>query len=107
MKAAIIAGCAVLFLATGAAHAQWTEADGKDTIFIAWKSVRCDGIKLTLWKPYNLKEKKNLNFWRITANPPNAPVAHLKGKITIGEVDAFPDVFIDGERCLDDNPKGN
>ena len=103
----LLTGVAALFLATGTAHAQWTEADGKDTIFMAWKGVTCNGIRLTLWKPYNLTEQKHLNFWRITANPPDTPIAHLKGKITIGEVDMFPDVFLNGERCMDDNPKGN
>src|SRR5262249_20724144 len=103
----LLTAIAALLLATGTAQAQWTEADGKDTIFIAWKNVTCDGIKLTLWKPYNTKEKKSLHFWRITANPPETPITHMKGKITIGDVDAFPDVFLNGERCLDDNPKAN
>jgi hypothetical protein len=76
-------------------------------IFMAWKGVTCNGIRLTLWKPYNLKGQKHLNFWRITANPPDTPIAHLKGKITIGEVDVFPDLFLNGERCMDDNPKRN
>jgi hypothetical protein len=101
MKKLLLTSIAALFLATGAAHAQWTEADGKGVIFLAWKGVKCNGVKLTMWRPYNTEEQKFLDFWRFTSEAP------IKGKITIGNVDAFPDVFLDGERCMDDNPKGN
>jgi hypothetical protein len=92
----------VIFLAVTTAHAQypWTEADGKDVVFFAWKRVTCkDGVKYTMWQPYNTAEKRWLPFRRITPKP--------EGKMTVGEVDAFPDIFLDGERCMDDNPKGN
>jgi hypothetical protein len=101
MKKRFLISIAALLLATGIAHAQWTEADGKDVIFFAWKGVTCNGVKLTMWRPYNTKEQKFLTFWRLI---PEAPV---KGKVTVGDVDIFPDVFLDGERCMDDNPKGN
>jgi hypothetical protein len=92
----------VIFLAVTTAHAQypWTEADGKDVVFFAWKRVTCkDGVKYTMWQPYNTAEKRWLPFRRITPKP--------EGKMTVGEVDGFPDIFLDEERCMDDNPKGN
>jgi len=88
-------------LAIGPAQAAgnpWTEADGKDRIFLAWKRVKCGDTHYTVWIPYDLVLKKQLDFLRIVADG-----EHHGGKLAMrGE-----DVFLNDERCLDDVAKGN
>jgi hypothetical protein len=99
MKPFLLATAFVLTLSTAAHTASpWTEADGEDTIFIAWKGVTCGAVKYTVWLPYNLAAKKTLDFYRITPTS-DTPIT---GKITM----AGEDVFLNGERCMDDVAKG-
>jgi hypothetical protein len=55
-------------MATSAVHAAspWTEADGENTIFFAWKNVTCGTVRYTVWIPYDLAAKKSLDFYRVT-----------------------------------------
>jgi hypothetical protein len=64
----LLAGIAALLMATSAVHAAspWTEADGENTIFFAWKNVTCGTVRYTVWIPYDLAAKKSLDFYRVT-----------------------------------------
>jgi hypothetical protein len=75
----------------------WTEADGKDVVFIALKKVACgtgeNVQRFAVWLPYNTAAKKQLDFYRITPLF-DAPVT---GKITM----VNGEVFLDGKKCVD------
>jgi hypothetical protein len=103
MKKALLAGIAalsVLSASIAAAVSHWTEADGENTIFLAWKNVTCGTVRYTVWIPYDLAAKKTLDFYRIT---PTSDTPITTGKITM----AGADVFLDGKRCMDEIAKGN
>jgi hypothetical protein len=100
MKRLLLTSVAALFLATGTAHSAspWTEADGKNTIFIALKNVTCrDNAIYTVWIPYDTATQKQLNFLRITSNA-DAPV--------VGITLSGNDVLLNGVRCKDGRPEG-
>jgi hypothetical protein len=103
MKKLLLAGIAVLsmlYASIAAAVSPWTEADGENTIFLAWKNVTCGTVRYTVWIPYDLAAKKTLDFYRIT---PTSDTPITTGKITM----AGADVFLDGKRCMDEIAKGN
>jgi hypothetical protein len=102
MKKLLLTGIAVLsmlYASIAAAVSPWTEADGENTIFLAWKNVTCGTVRYTVWIPYDLSAKKTLDFYRITPTS-DTPIT---GKITM----AGEDVFLDGKRCMDEIAKGN
>jgi hypothetical protein len=71
MRILLLAGVAalsVLYVSTADAVSPWTEADGKDVVFIALKKVACgtgeNVQRFAVWLPYNTAAKRQLDFYR-------------------------------------------
>jgi hypothetical protein len=76
-----------------AAGNPWTEADGPDRIFIAVRGMQCGNVHYTVWRPYDTKLNKQLDFLRIVADG-----EHKGGKLTMEN----GEFMLDGVRCLND-----